>query len=95
MLDVCPVSNVRTGAVPSLEEHPLPQLLESGVRCSISTYDTAIYDTDLTREYHAAASLAEDPHTAYEAGLAGALCDGETRERLRRIGVEFDWRSLP
>jgi aminodeoxyfutalosine deaminase len=95
VLDVCPVSNVRTGAVSSLDEHPLRELLQAGVRCSISTDDPAMFDSDLTREYDAAASLGADPETAYQAGLAGALCGDETRERLRRIGEEFDWRSLP
>jgi len=94
VLDVCPVSNVRTGAVPSLDDHPLPQLLEAGVRCSISTDDPAMFDTDLTREYQAASAIGADPKTAYEAGLAGALCDEATRERLRRIGEDYDWRSL-
>ena len=95
VLDVCPVSNVRTGAVASLEQHPLGRLLEAGVRCSISTDDPAMFDTDLTREYEAAASLGANPQTAYEAGLVGALCDADTRARLRRTGEEFDWRSLP
>src|SRR5204862_3262113 len=36
VLDVCPISNLRTRAVPSLEEHPLPRLVEAGVLCSIS-----------------------------------------------------------
>jgi aminodeoxyfutalosine deaminase len=95
VLDVCPVSNVRTGAVASLEQHPLGRLLEAGVRCSISTDDPAMFDTDLTREYEAAASLGANAQTAYEAGLVGALCDADTRTRLRRTGEEFDWRSLP
>jgi aminodeoxyfutalosine deaminase len=95
VLDVCPVSNLRTGAVASLKQHPLGLLLEAGVRCSISTDDPAMFDTDLTREYEAAASLGANPQTAYEAGLVGALCDADTRARLRRTGEEFDWRSLP
>jgi aminodeoxyfutalosine deaminase len=94
VLDVTPVSNVRTGAVPSLEEHPLPRLVEAGVRCSISTDDPAMFDTDLTREYAAAASLGVDPRSAYEAGVAGALCDEATRERLRAVGEEFDWAQI-
>ena len=94
VLDVCPVSNVRTGAVGSLDEHPLRRLVEAGVRCSISTDDPAMFDTDLMREYEGAASLGSDPRTAYEAGLAGALCDDETRVQLRRIGEAYDWRSL-
>jgi aminodeoxyfutalosine deaminase len=92
VLDVCPLSNLRTGAVRSLEEHPLPRLLAAGVRCSISTDDPAMFDTDLTRDYEAAESLGLSPRDAYEAGLVGALCDDETRERLRRIGESCDWR---
>ena len=95
VLDVCPISNVRTGAVPSLDRHPLRELAGAGVRCSISTDDPAMFDTDLEREYEAAAKLGLHPRAAYENGVAGALCDDETRERLRSIGKSFDWRSLP
>lgn len=91
VLDVCPFSNVRTGVVRSLEQHPLPQLVAAGVRCSISTDDPAMFDTDLTRDYDAAASLGVSPRAAYEAGLAGALCDDITRARLRQIGDSHDW----
>jgi aminodeoxyfutalosine deaminase len=94
VLDVTPVSNIRTGAVASLDEHPLPRLVEAGVRCSISTDDPAMFDTDLTREYAAAASLGVDPRTAYDAGVAGALCDEATRDRLRAAGEAFDWAQI-
>ncbi|HUZ15506.1 MAG TPA: adenosine deaminase [Gaiellaceae bacterium] len=93
VLDVCPLSNLRTGVVRSLEEHPLPQLAAAGVRCSISTDDPALFDTDLTRDYEAAATLGVSPPAAYEAGVAGALCDETTRERLRSIGGAFAWDS--
>jgi aminodeoxyfutalosine deaminase len=94
VLDVTPVSNVRTGAVASLAEHPLPKLVEAGVRCSISTDDPAMFDTDLAREYSAAASLGVDARSAYEAGVEGALCDEATRERLRAVGQAFDWAQI-
>jgi aminodeoxyfutalosine deaminase len=95
VLDVSPVSNVRTGAVASLAEHPLPRLVEAGVLCSISTDDPAMFDTDLTRDYEAARSLGVGPRAAFEAGLAGALCDEPTRERLRDVGNSFDWAKVP
>jgi aminodeoxyfutalosine deaminase len=93
VLDVCPLSNLRTGAVRSLDEHPLPRLVAAGVRCSISTDDPAMFDTDLTRDYEAAESFGLDPRSFYEAGVAGALCDEPTRERLRQIGESHHWRS--
>ena len=92
VLDVCPISNLRTGAVASLEEHPLPRLVAAGVRCSVSTDDPAMFDTDLSRDYAAAESLGVDPQALYEAGVAGALCDEETRARLRATGEAHQWR---
>jgi aminodeoxyfutalosine deaminase len=92
VLDVCPLSNLRTGAVASLAEHPLPRLVAAGVRCSISTDDPAMFDTDLTRDYEAAESFGLSPRSFYEAGVAGALCDEETRARLAAVGAEYDWR---
>ena len=91
VLDVCPISNLRTGAVETLAEHPLPHLLNAGVHCSISTDDPAMFDTDLGRDYEAACSFGIDPRVFYEAGLEGALCDNATRARLRTIGEAFDW----
>jgi len=95
VLDVCPLSNLRTGAVASLAEHPLPRLAAAGVRCSISTDDPAMFDTDLSRDYEAATSLGLAPRSFYDAGVAGALCDEATRDRLRALGDSFDWASAP
>jgi aminodeoxyfutalosine deaminase len=94
VLDVCPISNLRTRAVSTLEEHPLPRLLAAGASCSISTDDPAMFGTDLSKDYDAAASLGLDPRAAYEAGLEGAVCDESTRARLREIGESFDWAAI-
>jgi len=94
VLDVCPISNLRTGAVRSLEEHPLPQLVSAGAVCSISTDDPAMFGTDLSQDYEAAASLGLDPKAAFAAGLEGALCDDATRSKLRETGQSFDWDTL-
>jgi aminodeoxyfutalosine deaminase len=50
-LDVCLVSNVRTGAVPSLAEHPLPALISAGVPVTLSTDDPGMFATGLNGEY--------------------------------------------
>ena len=91
VLDVCPLSNIRTGAVAHLRDHPLPRLVAAGVKCSISTDDPAMFDTDLSRDYEAAESFGLQPRSFYEAGVDGALCDDATRERLRQIGEQHRW----
>jgi aminodeoxyfutalosine deaminase len=94
VLDICPLSNLRTGAVASLAEHPLPNLVAAGVHCSISTDDPVMFDTDLTRDYEAAASFGISPRAFYVAGVRGALCDHGTRARLRELGESFDWDGV-
>lgn len=91
VLDVCPTSNVRTGVVSSLAEHPLPALLAAGVSCTINTDDPAMFGNDLGSEHVVAAGLGASPRGSYEAGVKGALCDEPTRARLRAIGDDFDW----
>jgi aminodeoxyfutalosine deaminase len=91
VLDVCPVSNLRTGAVATLAEHPLPALVAAGVSCSISTDDPAMFSTDLSRDYEVAGQLGVPAQACYEAGLRGALCDEGTRQWLAEIGRDFAW----
>jgi aminodeoxyfutalosine deaminase len=94
VLDICPISNLRTRAVRSLDDHPLPQLVAAGARCSISTDDPAMFGTDLSLDCDAAVSLGLDPEDFYAAGVEGALCGEETRMRLREIGDACDWGAV-
>lgn len=50
-LDVCPTSNVILDVYPSLEQHPLPQLLAAGVRCSLAADDPVLFGVDVVDEY--------------------------------------------
>jgi aminodeoxyfutalosine deaminase len=54
VLEVCPSSNVATGAVPSLAEHPLPALLELGVPLVLASDDPPMFGTSLLEEYRRA-----------------------------------------
>ncbi len=56
-LEVCPSSNLATGAVSRLEEHPLPRFVEAGVTVTINSDDPPMFGTTLDREYEVAASL--------------------------------------
>jgi adenosine deaminase len=50
-LDVCPTSNVMLSVVPTIHEHPLPVLLEAGVRCSLNGDDPLLFGPGLLEEY--------------------------------------------
>jgi len=77
--------------VRSLDEHPLPALLQAGVRCSIGSDDPVLMRTSLTADSDVAVRLGHTPRAMYEHALAGAFCDGRTRARLAAAGAAFDW----
>jgi adenosine deaminase len=50
-LEVCPTSNVCTGVVPTLEQHPVRQLFDFGIPITLSSDDPTFFGTDTTGEY--------------------------------------------
>jgi adenosine deaminase len=50
-LDVCPTSNVLLSVVPDIASHPLPALLDAGVRCSLNADDPLLFGPNLLEEY--------------------------------------------
>ena len=50
-LEVCPSSNVGLGLVPSWPEHPLPRLVDAGLRVTVNTDVPVSVGTDLVTEY--------------------------------------------
>jgi len=54
VLDVCPTSNLLLSVYPSLAEHPLPQLLDAGIRCSLNGDDPLLFGPVLLHEYELA-----------------------------------------
>ncbi|HEX5596003.1 MAG TPA: adenosine deaminase [Micromonosporaceae bacterium] len=56
-MEVCPTSNVRTRAVPVIEEHPLRTMVEAGLLVTINSDDPPMFGTTLNNEYAVAAQL--------------------------------------
>jgi aminodeoxyfutalosine deaminase len=55
-LEVCVTSNIRTGSVSELAEHPVKKLYDAGVPIIMNTDDPALFGCTLTSEYELAAS---------------------------------------
>jgi aminodeoxyfutalosine deaminase len=64
-LEICPTSNLKTGALDrqlrrnntTIADHPLPQLLRHGIPIVLSTDDPAMFDTTLLEEFRAAHAM--------------------------------------
>ena len=85
-LELCPSSNVQTGAAPSIAQHPFAVLAELGFRVTVNPDNRLMSDTTLTREF---ARLAEafdytlDDVRRFTLNAAGAVfAPYETRHAL-------------
>ena len=89
-LEVCPISNYRTGAIGPDQEHPLRRLLRAGVRVTINSDDQGVQDSNWRGDYDFAAheiGLTEDEirmclRTSFEASFLSA-------EEKQRYGEFF------
>lgn len=90
-LEVCPTSNVRTRSVPSLAEHPLPDLVTAGVRVSINSDDPPMFSTTLNDEYLIAAKLLDlDPDGVADLARAAIHASFLPDDRKRALIGEVD-----
>ena len=55
-LEICLISNVHTGATPSLAEHPFRILYQEKFRVTLNTDNRLMSDTTMTKEFEAAAN---------------------------------------
>ena len=53
-LEVCITSNVKTGAVASLDGHPVRRLFDAGVAITLNTDDPGIFECSLESEFELA-----------------------------------------
>ena len=93
VLDVCPTSNLLLSVYESMAEHPLPQLLEAGVQCSLNADDPLLFGPDMLEEYELVRQeLALDD--AVMAAIARASIDGsgapESLKASARRGID-EW----
>ena len=78
-LEVCITSNVRTGAVASLADHPIKRLVDAGVIVTLNTDDPGMFGSDLATEFKVAEEFF---------GLSKAVLD-----QIRRNAIDYRFRT--
>ncbi len=73
-LEVCLTSNVCTGLLARLEDHPLPKFLQAGLLVTLNSDDPAMFRTSLEREFLLAAN-----HFALSRDQITRLCENAIR----------------
>ncbi len=85
-LEMCPISNLRTGMASSLSAHPIRALFDAGAVVTVNTDDPKMFNTSLQDEYEALATHLgftwDDIRTLNRNALAAAWCSDDERIRL-------------
>lgn len=85
-IECCPISNLRTGVVPSLKEHPVQKFYREGFLVSVNTDDPKMFNTSLEQEYAALVESLDFAWTDIVRLVANAIqsawCDETTKSRL-------------
>jgi adenosine deaminase len=52
-VECCPISNLRTGVVKRIEEHPIRAYFDRGIPVTVNTDDPAMFETSLVEDFYA------------------------------------------
>lgn len=94
-LDVSPTSNLRTRSVSSLQQHPLPRMLESGLLVTLNSDDPPMFGTDLTGEYRAVAAMGLEPAALVQLARNGVRASFAEPARKTALLAEIDSTPTP
>jgi adenosine deaminase len=96
-LEICPQSNIRTGALAKqlelpaaqIEQHPLPKLFRHGIAVVLSTDDPAMFHTELRSEYENARRMGlqeEELRRIAKMSFEYAFISKNDKVALQRVG---------
>ena len=85
-VEMCPISNLRTGVVDELEAHPIRKFFDEGLLVSVNTDDPKMFDTSLEAEYVALVErlgfTLADVKKLIQNGIDSTWADEGTKARL-------------
>lgn len=93
-IEACPLSNLRTGVVKDLKEHPIKRFLDDGFQVSVNTDDPAMFHTSLVGEFMALHKTFGfgygDVKRLTTNAIAAAFCsDGDKQRLTQEVELRF------
>ncbi|MHA1950978.1 MAG: adenosine deaminase [Candidatus Thorarchaeota archaeon] len=91
-LEMSPISNVRTGVVASIQDHPIREFYDKGLLVTVNSDDPSLFHTDLNYEYtqiheHLGFSLSELIQLSMN-GIESAFIDDSKKAEFRTLFTE-------
>ena len=93
--EVCLTSNIQSGVVSGLDQHPLERMLQAGLNLTLNTDDPSISQITLSREHYLACEMLGIPILAYRRcmlrGAGAAFLNAiERAELVQKLVDEFN-----
>jgi adenosine deaminase len=94
-LELCVISNLRTGVIPSIAAHPIRAYFDRGIPLSVNTDDPKLFNNSLAEEYfalHAELGFTiSEIHSLIEQSVRSSwLSDDHQTELLGRIRADIE-----
>jgi adenosine deaminase len=96
-LEMCVVSNVKTGVCESVESHPIKDYFQKGLMVTVNSDDPAMFNTSLNQEYLVLAQqlgfTLDDLKRVSLNGIEASFLPDEEKERMK-AQFEHTWQEL-
>lgn len=96
-LEMCVVSNVKTGVCPSFADHPIKEYYHKGLLVTVNSDDPTMFNTSITKEYQVLAqelgfSLNDLKCVSFN-GIAASFMSDRSKESMKSQ-FEKEWQQL-
>jgi adenosine deaminase len=85
-IEMCPLSNLRTGVVASINQHPIRRYFENGLRVTVNSDDPKMFNNSLALEYQTLINTLEfkpeDIKTLITNGIQASWLPAQGKKRL-------------
>lgn len=91
-VEMCPISNLQTKAIKTIEEYPIRDFFDKGLNITVNTDNITVSNTSLQREYQLLMDKLgfsmDEIYTLIDNSIEAAFLSEEEKNRLRKIIIE-------